>query len=76
MFLLDAEDRRVVFNDNRDDYLETPFIEHTFEHDGTYYIKPDQDRGFGASISAKAPCTCYGSALCRRFGLSLRWAAA
>ena len=45
MFLLDAEDRRVVFNGNRDDYLETPFIEHTFEHDGTYYIKPDQDRG-------------------------------
>ena len=45
MFLLDAEDRRVVFNDNRDDNRETPFIEHTFEHDGTYYIKPDQDHG-------------------------------
>jgi hypothetical protein len=45
MSLLDLHSRRVRFNDDRDDYLETPFIEHTFETSGTYYIKVDQYRG-------------------------------
>ena len=45
MFLLDREGRRVSFNDDRNDYLESPFIEHTFERGGTYYIKIDQYRG-------------------------------
>ncbi len=45
MFLLDREGRRVRFNDDRDDYLETPFIDHTFEKPGKYYIKIDQYRG-------------------------------
>ena len=45
MFLLDSEGRRVAFNADRDDYLETPFIEHTFEDSGTYHIKVDQYRG-------------------------------
>ncbi len=45
MFLLDREGRRVSFNDDRDDYLESPLIEHTFERDGKYYIKIDQYRG-------------------------------
>lgn len=45
MFLLDRNGRRVKFNDDRDDYLETPFIEHTFEQSGRYYIKIDQYRG-------------------------------
>ena len=45
MFLLDREGRRIRFNDDRDDYLESPLIEHTFEQDGQYYIKIDQYRG-------------------------------
>lgn len=45
MFLLDREGRRVAFNDDRDDYLETPFIEHTFESDGIFHVKIDQYRG-------------------------------
>ncbi len=43
--LLDAAGRRVAFNDDRDDYLETPFLEHTFDNDGNYYLKLDQYRG-------------------------------
>ena len=45
MFLLDRQGHRVAFNDDRDDYLETPFIEHTFESDGVYHVKIDQYRG-------------------------------
>lgn len=45
MALLDSQGRRVRFNDDRDDYLETPFIDHTFEKSGTHYIKIDQYRG-------------------------------
>jgi len=43
--LLDAEGRRVAFNDDKDDYLETPFIEHVFELSGRYLLKLDQYRG-------------------------------
>lgn len=45
MFLLDEEGRRVRFNDDRDDYLETPYIDHAFAEDGRHYIKIDQYRG-------------------------------
>lgn len=45
MTLLDAEGRRVAFNDDRDDYLETPFLEQLFENSGRYYLKLDQYRG-------------------------------
>lgn len=45
MSLLDSAGNRVAFNDDRDEYLETPFIEHTFERSGTYYLKLDQYRG-------------------------------
>ena len=45
MTLLDAEGRRVAFNDDRDDYLETPFLEHVFKHAGRYFLKLDQYRG-------------------------------
>ena len=45
MLLLDGKGKRLVFNDDRDDFDESPFIEHTFEKDGTYYIKLDQYRG-------------------------------
>lgn len=45
MFLLDRRGRRLRFNDDRDDYLETPFIDHTFQQSGTHYIKIDQYRG-------------------------------
>ena len=43
--LLDAGGRIVAFSDDRDDYLETPFLEHVFERTGTYYLKLDQYRG-------------------------------
>ncbi len=43
--LLDEQGKKVAFNDDRDDYLETPLIEHTFAAAGTYYLKLDQYRG-------------------------------
>jgi hypothetical protein len=43
--LEDAQGRVVAFNDDRDDYLETPRIEHRFAADGTYRLKVDQFRG-------------------------------
>ncbi len=43
--LLNADGSRVAFNDDRDDYLETPFLEHRFESDGDYLLKVDQYRG-------------------------------
>ena len=45
MFLLDGKGHRLSFNDDRDDYLESPFIEHRFEESGTFYVKIDQYRG-------------------------------
>lgn len=45
MALLDARGKRVAFNDDRDDYLETPFIEHTFAHAGEFTLRVDQYRG-------------------------------
>lgn len=43
--LLDAAGKVVAFSDDRDDYLETPFLEHVFESSGAYYLKLDQYRG-------------------------------
>ncbi len=45
MFLLDASGETVAFNDDRDDYLETPLIDHTFTEGGRHYLKLDQYRG-------------------------------
>jgi hypothetical protein len=45
MLLLDAAEKRVAFSDDRNDYDETPLIDHTFTSDGTYFIKLDQYRG-------------------------------
>ena len=45
MALLDAAGREVAFNDDRDDYLETPYLDHTFQQAGAYYLKLDQYRG-------------------------------
>jgi hypothetical protein len=45
MALLDSNGARVAFNDDRDDYLETPYLEHVFERPGKYYLKLDQYRG-------------------------------
>ena len=45
MALLDANGREVAFNDDRDDYQETPYLDHSFEQAGTYYLKLDQYRG-------------------------------
>ena len=43
--LLDAAGNTVAFSDDRDDYLETPFLEHVFERSGRYFLKLDQYRG-------------------------------
>lgn len=45
MALYDAEGARVAFNDDRDDYLETPLLEHTFSQSGHYTLRIDQYRG-------------------------------
>ena len=45
MALLDAEGRRVAFNDDRNDYLETPFLDHVFDVEGAYYLVVDRYRG-------------------------------
>ena len=45
MSLLDADGTRIAFNDDRDDYLETPFLEHVFDRSGRHYLKLDQYRG-------------------------------
>jgi hypothetical protein len=45
MFLLDAAGNRLAFNDDRNDFDETPFLEHTFQKDGTYVVVLDQYRG-------------------------------
>jgi hypothetical protein len=45
MFLLDAAGNRVAFNDDRNDFDETPFVDHTFQKDGTYIVVLDQYRG-------------------------------
>ena len=43
--LLNAHGRRIAWNDDRNDYDETPFLEHTFESAGTFYIVLDRYRG-------------------------------
>ncbi len=43
--LLDADGERVAFSDDRDDYLETPTLEHIFERGGDYVLLVDQYRG-------------------------------
>ena len=45
MSIEDEHGRRVAFNDDRDEYLETPLIDHTFERSGAYRLKVDQYRG-------------------------------
>jgi len=45
MFLLDQAGHPIAFDDDRDDFDETPYIEHVFEKDGDYYLKLDQFRG-------------------------------
>ena len=82
MFLLDREGRPVRFNDDRNDYLESPFIEHTFQKGGTYYVKIDQYRGargfnFGKSSTytlriTALPTIAYGSPLGAAIGSKTR----
>lgn len=43
--LLDSHGRAVRFSDDRDDYLETPTLEHTFRETGDYLLAVDQYRG-------------------------------
>jgi hypothetical protein len=45
MALLDAEGHEVAFNDDQDDYDETPLLEHVFERPGRYYLMIQQYRG-------------------------------
>ena len=45
MALLDADRQQLAFNDDRDDYLETPYLEHVFESSGRHYLRLDQYRG-------------------------------
>lgn len=43
--LLDSSGERVAFSDDRDDYQETPTLEHVFDDAGQYYLVVDQYRG-------------------------------
>ncbi len=43
--LLDVSGHQVAFNDDRSDFDETPWIEHTFTRSGIYFLKVDQYRG-------------------------------
>lgn len=45
LILFDDAGKRVAYNDDRNDIDETPFIEHTFAKDGSYYLQLDQYRG-------------------------------
>ena len=45
MALTDDAGQLVAFNDDRDDYLETPLIQYRFQRDGVYRLKLDQYRG-------------------------------
>lgn len=45
MTLLRADGEIAAFNDDRDDYLETPFLAYTFQRSGRYFLKLDQYRG-------------------------------
>jgi len=83
MTLLDAGLQRVAFNDDRNDFDETPFLEHTFAADGTYYIKLDQYRGprgfnFGKNCGyilriSSLPRITYASPLGARVGTTAKW---
>jgi hypothetical protein len=43
--LLDSNEHQVPFNDDRSDFDETPWINHTFKRSGVYILKVDQYRG-------------------------------
>ena len=43
--LYDESGREVAFNEDQDEYLETPRMEFTFPHSGRYILKVDQYRG-------------------------------
>lgn len=45
MEIFDSKGRRVAANDDRNDYLETPFLEHIFAETGFYRILVDRYRG-------------------------------
>lgn len=45
MVLFDAAGKRVAENDDRDEFDESPLLEHTFSRGGRYYLKLDQYRG-------------------------------
>jgi hypothetical protein len=83
MILLDSQGNRLAFNQDRDDFDETPFLEHTFDKAGTYYIKLDQYRGprgfnFGKNCAyilriSALPCLDHVSPLGARVGNTARF---
>jgi hypothetical protein len=82
MSLLDADGRRIAYNDDRDDYDETPFIEHVFDEAGTYFVILDQYRGprgfrLGTDASyalriSKLPSLQYAAPLGARVGTTTK----
>jgi hypothetical protein len=62
--LLDEAGSEVAFNDDRDDYVETPRLSVTFPRDGRYTVKLDQYRGpQGVSCSNNCGYAMYISQL-------------
>ncbi len=45
LHLLDSDGKQLAFNDDQDEYLETPRLSFTFPRDGEYLLKIDQYRG-------------------------------
>lgn len=78
MSLLDSKGRRIAYNDDRNDYDRTPFIDHLFDQSGTYFVMLDQYRGprgfrFGANSAytlriSKLPSLRYAAPLGARVG--------
>ena len=82
MSLLDAKGRRIAYNDDRNDYDETPFIEHVFDESGTYFVMLDLYRGprgfsLGSNSSytlriSKLPSLHYAAPLGARLGATTK----
>ena len=78
MSLLDPKRRRIAYNDDRNDYDETPFIAHVFDESGTYFVLLAQYRGprgfrFGTNSAyalrvSKLPSLRYAAPLGVRVG--------
>ena len=72
--LLDSAGERVAFNDDRDDYLETPFLEHRFAGSGRFYLI--NTVGPSASTVIATVGICCGSHACLWWMPHCRWVGA